>query len=222
MAIPIQPGNTIVITTNVEFEIRMFRIDLESAGTLTVQTSGNVDTFGLLVESFLDVDTLQVSPAQDNLPLIANEDSGQDQNFRLQSELAAGSYFIQVLSFGQGMYELFSTFDQTPVVDDHGDVLSEATPIELAKTVAAASGPNAVDTRRRAARRSRRGGLARLVVVSGMESASVARQEPVQGTRSASTAAGPGSMHPPEIEGRSCDVEVLPVAGRRMSLRQPQ
>ena len=66
-------------------DVDYFRIDLAEAVTLRVESSGNVDTHGTL--SWPDGTMLE------------DDDSGRDQNFRIDTALPAGTYILAVRGF---------------------------------------------------------------------------------------------------------------------------
>lgn len=77
-----------------------FRIDLATGGLLSVQTTGNMDTRGMLFDS-------------QGVLLQEDDDKGTDVNFRLAASLPAGTYFIGVRhydGYGTGAYQLVSEF----------------------------------------------------------------------------------------------------------------
>lgn len=78
-----------------------FIIDLPSAGTLTLSTSGSTDTVGFLYDSQFSL----VSSNDDATPT--------NRNFLIQKQLQAGRYYLAVLGYDitvLGQYSLTSTF----------------------------------------------------------------------------------------------------------------
>ena len=96
---PVDPGPPLVVATrlppnsttlgNLAFvgEVDLFRIDLFVAGTLIIETSGNTDTLGTLlnVNGFI---------------IAVDDDSGFGRNFFLSALLPPGTYFIEVEGAG--------------------------------------------------------------------------------------------------------------------------
>ena len=70
-------------------DIDVFRIRTTEAGTLTVHTTGDTDTFGQLSDS-------------DGTVLASNDDGGEATNFRIEESLGAGTYFVAVSPYGAG------------------------------------------------------------------------------------------------------------------------
>ena len=74
-----------------------FRLELRAATRLTVETSGSTDTVGRLYNS--------------NRTALVREDDdgGNGLNFRIERQVAAGTYYVRVRGFGNrttGAYEL--------------------------------------------------------------------------------------------------------------------
>ena len=65
-------------------DVDYFRLRLEQAGELTVETSGGADTFGYLQDAA-------------GRQLERNDDAGDGRNFRIVRELEAGAYYIAVV-----------------------------------------------------------------------------------------------------------------------------
>ena len=91
-------------TTPSEFEtfgdLDYFQIVLATAGSLTVKSLGDADTHGTLFDS-------------DCNELARNYRDGENVNFRIQQELAAGTYYVDVNNFYthyKGPYEFVSSF----------------------------------------------------------------------------------------------------------------
>ncbi len=96
-------------------DIDFFRIELNSAGTITVFTTGATNTDGGLIGS---------TPRG---PTISNRDGGSEENFLITWVLNPGTYYIHVLpSFhrGTGPYSLFVDFTETTKLPgDDGDLV---------------------------------------------------------------------------------------------------
>ena len=77
-----------------------FRLDLESSGTLEVYTSGSIDSFGRLEDA-------------DGVLVDSDDDGGAGLNFRLETNVNSGAYFVRVTGFDDddtGDYTLHSRF----------------------------------------------------------------------------------------------------------------
>ena len=96
-----------------------FRIVVDRPGRLTVYTSGSTDTFGELKDAHLR-------------PLAFNDNGGNGSNFRIEHDVSAGTYYVEVQGRTRnttGSYTLHVRFTPagTPTVDDHGERPSDAT-----------------------------------------------------------------------------------------------
>ena len=81
----------------------VFRIDLSAPGTLTVYTTGALDTYGRLKRQ----DGTTIAEGDDH-------DGSTNLNFRIVAEMDAGTYFIKVTGFNgeqEGSYRLHVEFD---------------------------------------------------------------------------------------------------------------
>ena len=67
-----------------EDDVDYFSISLSDAGTLLVYTSGSIGTLGILEHA-------------DGSEIAADDDSGEDRNFRIERALASGLYFVRVI-----------------------------------------------------------------------------------------------------------------------------
>ena len=105
-------------------DIDVFRIEITEIGTLSVGSSGSTDTRANLRDE------------QGNL-LAENDDQDSfNLNFRISGQLDPGVYFVEVFHYdvdnGTGGYSIEATFTPgTAGADDHGDLLSTATPVAL-------------------------------------------------------------------------------------------
>ena len=73
-----------------------FRVAFAAAGTLTVETTGGVDTYGTLFDG-------------SRTQLATNDDGGSGTNFRIERQVQAGTYYVEVRGFRPtrtGAYEL--------------------------------------------------------------------------------------------------------------------
>ena len=123
-------------------DIDYFRIDLAEAATLRVESSGNVDTHGTL-------------SWPDGRTTLEDDDSGRDQNFRIDTALPAGTYSLAVRGFSPrpartsstgwiysspatGFYTLDVRFGPDGKDDDHGDAWATATMAPVPSSTAGA------------------------------------------------------------------------------------
>ncbi|MDH4274049.1 MAG: DUF1566 domain-containing protein, partial [Gammaproteobacteria bacterium] len=102
-------------------DVDVFSLYVPANGVLTVNTTGGTNTKGTLrnVEG----------------TVLATNDDYTDANFRIQANVNAGIYSLQVehnSASGTGAYTLVSQFATAAIpVDDHGDTTGAATPISL-------------------------------------------------------------------------------------------
>ena len=89
-----------------------FRVVVAAAGTLTVETTGRVDTFGTLFDG-------------SRTQLATNDDGGSGTNFKIERQVQAGTYYVEVRGYRPtrtGSYELrVSAADDTSGGDGGGD-----------------------------------------------------------------------------------------------------
>ena len=82
-----------------------FRVVVAAAGTLTVETTGRVDTYGTLFDG-------------SRTQLATNDDGGSGTNFKIERQVPAGAYYVEVRGYRPtrtGSYELrVSAADDTP------------------------------------------------------------------------------------------------------------
>ncbi len=120
-----RPSDATVITTTSDTpgEVTIgdrdwFRVAVDQPGRLTVYTSGSTDTVGRLEN------------ARGN-QLAYDNDGGTGSNFRIEYDVFAGTYYVEVLGrYGAstvGSYTLHVRFTPAPTVDDHGERPSDAT-----------------------------------------------------------------------------------------------
>ena len=76
-----------------EGDVDYFVVEMSSAGTLTVYTTGSTDTRGSILDSSGNV-------------LARDDDGGASFNFRVSTSVSAGTYYIQVSGFETGDYTL--------------------------------------------------------------------------------------------------------------------
>ena len=101
-----------------------FRVDVPGSGTLTVYTTGHLDTVGELQRG-------------DGTYLTHDDDSGGQGNFRIEQDVGPGTYYVKVGGFGTaaGSYVVLARFTPAQPADDHGDIPSEATTLTLGGAV---------------------------------------------------------------------------------------
>ena len=79
----------------------VFRIQVEQPGALTVYTTGSMDTFGRLRDS-------------SGTALTTNDDGGENFNFRIEQEVDADIYYVEVTDLGDnntGSYTVHADFE---------------------------------------------------------------------------------------------------------------
>ena len=88
-----------------------FRVVVAAAGALTVETTGRVDTYGTLFDA-------------NRTQLATNDDGGSGTNFKIERQVQAGTYYVEVRGFRPtrtGTYELrVSAADDTSGGDGGG------------------------------------------------------------------------------------------------------
>ena len=122
-----------------------FRIDIGEAGSLTLESSGSTDTYGILYDG-------------DGAELARDDDGGTGQNFRISRDsLQPGTYHLLLRAFGpaiSGDYSLTVSGSAQPptgdafqsesagageassTADDHGNDPASATPLAIPSTTA--------------------------------------------------------------------------------------
>ena len=108
-----------------------FRFEVSSRGSVQLETTGGTDTTGTLYDSA-------------GTRLAYNDDSGTGSNFRISTNLSAGTYYVAVGSYRTrtGAYTLSITGDGGGGGggggggDDHGDSRSSATRVSVPSTTA--------------------------------------------------------------------------------------
>ena len=83
-------------------DVDYFRVRVSGSGTLTVYTTGSLDTQGELQSS-------------SGSTLTSNDDGGSGRNFRIQRSVSAGTYYIKVESYSSrtGSYTVHASFDSS-------------------------------------------------------------------------------------------------------------
>ena len=128
VALPSETAGTIDRADDTDW----FRFEVSASGEVTAETTGGLDTVGALY----DVAGNQLASDDDSAP-------GPGLNFRIQRELAAGTYYVQVASFlsDTGDYVLRLRPQGSDAEDDHGDYLSSATRVALPSETAGTIDP---------------------------------------------------------------------------------
>ena len=84
-------------------DVDVFRVDITEPGTLTVYTTGSLDTLGQLKR-------------EDGSTVDHDDDGGHQFNFRIEAEVEAGTYYVKVTGFDHtevGAYRLHVDFVST-------------------------------------------------------------------------------------------------------------
>ena len=101
-----------------------FRVRVSESGTLTVYTTGNLDTRGYLHDS-------------NERQLQSNDDGGANDgdNFRIEREVDAGTYYVRVEAYyrdATGDYTVHAELESsTNPTDDHGNSFADATNLAI-------------------------------------------------------------------------------------------
>ena len=102
----IDPGN----------DVDYFSIDISTPTLVNIFTTGDLDTFGSLLD-------------RTNTSFQFDNNSGEEFNFLIRYRLDPGTYYIQVASLDTGNYVLH--VDVVDIVDDHSDIIAMATELTL-------------------------------------------------------------------------------------------
>ena len=92
-------------------DVDYFRVQVGESGTLTVYTTGNLDTKGELQSS-------------SGSRLTSNDDGGSGSNFRIERSVSAGTYYVKVEGFSSsstGSYTIHASFQSTSEGGNGGD-----------------------------------------------------------------------------------------------------
>ena len=93
-------------------DVDYFKVQVSESGTLTVYTTGSLDTKGSLENS-------------SGSRLASNDDGGRGSNFRIERSVSAGTYYVRVESYSSrtGSYTLHASFESSSGGgdDDGGD-----------------------------------------------------------------------------------------------------
>src|SRR5439155_247663 len=99
-----------------------FRVQVGSAGHLTVYTTGSTDTYGYLLDS--------------NGNTLASNDDTTGLNFQIDRDVSPGTYYVRVRHYsstGTGDYVLEVRFTGS-LTDDHGNSTATATSVGINST----------------------------------------------------------------------------------------
>ncbi len=102
-----------------ENDIDIYKINLNRAGTMSLYTLGSLDTIGTLYDSEGNV-------------LTTVDDSASGYNFRIDYEVTAGTYYLEVVGYDSrdvGDYVVHLDFESSEILvdDDHGNTILTAT-----------------------------------------------------------------------------------------------
>lgn len=115
-------------TINCPRDEDFFRLTVGTATTLTIQTTGNTDTYGHLLNTTGN-------------QLAYDDDSGDGYNFAFSQAVEPGAYYVRVRHYSQssgtGSYTLVTSASFCSG-DLHGNTLATATPVTLGVSVPAA------------------------------------------------------------------------------------
>ena len=106
------PGNLLIAG-----DLDYFQIDVPENGRIQISTTGNIDTYGRLLDA-------------SGATLATNDDGQQDVNFSIGQLIQAGTYYVQVrhYSAGTGQYQFVSSWQKEDIIDDdHGNDINTAT-----------------------------------------------------------------------------------------------
>ena len=90
-------------------DVDTWRFEVAAAGKMVAETTGDTDMFGELDDGVGRV-------------LQTNDDSGEGRNFRIERDLAAGTYFLRVRGFGNAAGAYGLRVYPLPVEEGEGDV----------------------------------------------------------------------------------------------------
>ncbi|MCB4751202.1 MAG: pre-peptidase C-terminal domain-containing protein, partial [Sulfurovum sp.] len=130
-ATPINPTSTTPGSFEIAGDEDWFKIIISRAGVLEVETTGRIDTNGILYDA-------------SGTQIASNENSGTGNNFKITQTVTARTYYVKVKhhsTSGTGDYSLVSRFTPSitttspeSISDDHGNTKETATLIELNTT----------------------------------------------------------------------------------------
>ena len=95
-----------------------FRFEVLERGKVVVYTTGDLDTYGVLLDS-------------DLIHIDDDQNGGPGYNFKIVGVLGAGEYYVQVAATGHSSTGTYALRLETADSDDHGDARSDATGVAL-------------------------------------------------------------------------------------------
>ncbi|MCB4762232.1 MAG: pre-peptidase C-terminal domain-containing protein, partial [Sulfurovum sp.] len=98
-------------------DVDYFEINITSAGTLVVNTTGSTDTAGFLYNA-------------SGTQIGYDNNSGTDTNFKISKKVVAGTYYVKVSASSSGNYALVSQV----ITDDYGNTKNTAATIGTTST----------------------------------------------------------------------------------------
>jgi hypothetical protein len=107
-ATPIAPNSNTEGRLETWVDIDLFRIDIPTNGILTISTTGDADTYGLLLNS-------------QGEQILSDDESGEGQNFNMSDELNAGTYYIRVSSSDENPNDYILNTAFTPLQESSCD-----------------------------------------------------------------------------------------------------
>jgi hypothetical protein len=107
-ATPIAPNSNTEGRLETWVDIDLFRIDIPTNGILTISTTGDADTYGLLLNS-------------QGEQILSDDESGEGQNFNMSDELNAGTYYIRVSSSDENPNDYILKTAFTPLQESSCD-----------------------------------------------------------------------------------------------------
>ncbi len=96
-------------------QLRYFGFRVSDPGPHAIYSAGEIDTYGTLLDEFCQ-------------ELVSDDDGGGGTNFRIERNLAAGSYYIAVRGYGEGIAGTFTMYAEALVPAE--DLCAGAEPIE--------------------------------------------------------------------------------------------
>jgi Viral BACON domain len=105
-ATPLPRNGSLAGNIESQADLDVFKIVLDTSGTLLLRTTGSFDSYGILSDATGGE--------------IASNDDFDDSNFRISRAVGAGTYYVTVRHFsyeGQGAYRLYSSFTPSALVN---------------------------------------------------------------------------------------------------------
>ena len=125
LATRLAPGSSLAGAIEAGGDVDYFKVQVGQAGTLTVYTTGSLDTKGTLEDDA-------------GSTLESDDDSGDGTNFRIERDVPAGSYYVKVEAFSAshtGSYTIHASISSSSSGDgDSGDGDSGDDAISLSNT----------------------------------------------------------------------------------------